>query len=153
MKTMITIMAVLAAAAGYAQSPTTNVGQDVATVNIILRETQSVVVKPGDDQIDLIYDSKEAYENGVSVTKPAHLQVFSTQDYELQSAVWQENLITQNDIYVNDVLQTRQFQSFYQGSRGSIDLDIEYKAKGSNEYLDKNKTTYSTQVIYTIQPR
>lgn len=137
----------------YAQSPNNNTGTNVATVNIILHDIQALVVTPGQEVIDLVYDSPEDYINGVQVTKSDHLQVFSTQDYYIKSAVWQENLITQNDIYVNNVLQSRLFQTIEQGVPGSRNIDITYGAKGNNEYLTKNKQTYTTQVIYEIVPK
>lgn len=154
MKQLLTIALVLMVAIGNAQqSPNSNTGVNTATVNIILRDVQSVVVQQGQDVIDLIYDSPEKYRDGVSVTKTNHLEVFSTEDYTLESAVWEENLITQNDIYINNVLQSRQFQPILQGTKGSRLVDIEYKAKGNNEYLDKPKKTYTTQVIYTLTSR
>lgn len=137
----------------YAQSPNNTTGNNVATVNIILHDIQTLVVTPGQEVINLVYDEPEDYINGVQVTKTGHLQVFSTQDYYIRSAVWQENLITQNDIYVNNVLQSRIFQTIEQGVPGSRNMDITYSAKGNNEYLDKNKQLYTTQVIYEIIPK
>lgn len=137
----------------YAQSPNNTTGNNEATVNIILHDIQTLVVTPGQEVINLVYSSPEDYINGVQVTKTGHLQVFSTQDYYIRSAVWQENLITQNDIYVNNVLQSRLFQTIDQGVPGSRNIDVIYGAKGNNEYLDKNKQIYTTQVIYEIVPK
>lgn len=133
-------------------SPNSNTGSNTATVNIILHDVQSIVVEE-QNVIDLVYDTPEKYQNGVSVERVGHLNIFSTGDYNVGAAVWQENLLTQNDIYVNNILMTRQFQSIYQGNAGSRLVDVEYKAKGNNEYLDKTKATYTTQVIYTLIPR
>ena len=151
--TPLIALLVLGTTAMAQNSPNSNTGSNVATVNIILMDLQSIVVAPGQNEVNLIYDSKEKYENGESVLKLGHLQAFSTQNYKIEAAVWQENLITQNDIYVNNILLNRQFQEIFQGNRGSTNYDVTYSAKGDNVYLDKDKRTYTTQVIYSILPR
>lgn len=133
--------------------PNSNTGPNVSKVNIILREFQTVVVKQGDEVVDLVYDTFEKYRDGVSVTKENHLTVFSTNDFEINSAVWQENLIYQQDIFINDVPQSRSFSKVHEGTAGVRDISITYRARGDYDYLTKEKKTYTTQVIYTINPK
>lgn len=133
-------------------SPNSNSGNNVVTVNIILKDIMSIEVIQASNVVNLEYNSEEDYQNGVTSNQVGHLNIFSTQNYKVLSAVWQENLITDKDIYLNNILQSRQYALLVSGTSGSNLLDVEYKAKGNNEYLTKNKQTYTTQVVYSIIP-
>ena len=151
MKSILSLLALLSVTLmGFSQSPSSNSGVNVATVNIILHDVQELIVNQAENVIDLVYDSRAKYEDGVSVVKSNHLQAFSTGSFNIEAAVWQENLITPLDISVNSVLLSRTFAPIYSNLNGNTLLDITYSAKGDFEYIDKNKQTYTTQVIYTI---
>lgn len=53
---------------------------DNVTVNIKFRPVQSIVVNPAADHqtVDLVYEDKDDYANGVSAEMLDHLEVFST---------------------------------------------------------------------------
>jgi hypothetical protein len=51
---------------------------DVATVNIIFRPIQSIVVNPAQKNVNLLYATKDNYANGVTAEMTDHLEVFST---------------------------------------------------------------------------
>lgn len=51
---------------------------DAVTVNIKFQPIQSITVNSGQKVVDIVYETKEDYNKGVSVTKDDHLTLFST---------------------------------------------------------------------------
>lgn len=125
--------------------------QQTASVNvsIVLKDVMSISV--ADTNVLLNYESNDDYKNGVKVLKTNHLTAFSTSPYKITSSVATDNLITQNDIYLNNQLQTRDNKTtLFTDAPGEKVYNVEYRGKGNYEYLLKEKKTYTTQVIYTI---
>ena len=56
----------------------TSATSDPVTVHIKFKPIQSIVVNSGQKTVDLEYNTKDDFANGVSVTKDDHLEVFST---------------------------------------------------------------------------
>lgn len=121
-------------------------------VQIKLHDVQTIVVN-GNNNILLEYFTQDDYQNGVSSQQNNHIQTFSTQDYFVKTKALQDNVITVNDVYLNNVLQTTQPQTLFSSVAGIHNYDVNYKAKGNLEYLTKPKTSYTVQVVYSIEPQ
>lgn len=148
MKKLFTILAsILNVSLFYAQNDTT------VTVNIKLNDIQTIAVNNGINEINLNYSTQSDYENGVSSFQSNHIATFSTMNYFVKSHVTQENVITNNDIYINGILQNVNNQNLFTNNSGNHLYDVTYSAKGSYEYINKNKTTYTLQVVYSIEPQ
>lgn len=132
--------------AGFAQNNQT------VTVNIKLHDVQTITVN-GSKTINLEYLSQADYENGVNSYQTNHLNTFSTADYFVKTKVMQDNVITNNDIYLNGILQNLQPQTLFTSGAGVHNYDVDYKAKGNYEYLTKNKINYTIQVLYSVEPQ
>lgn len=61
---------------GFAQ-PTQQRSDDV-TLNIKLRPIQTITINPAQKAVNLIYDTKDKYDKGVSREYADHIEVFST---------------------------------------------------------------------------
>ena len=143
MKNILTTVALLTTAVLSAQTAVN------VNVSIVLNDVMSIGV--ADTNVVLTYESNDDYKNGVKVLKSNHLTAFSTTPYKITSNVATDNLITQNDIYLNDQLQTRDNKTtLFTDAPGQKFYNVEYRGKGNYEYLTKEKKTYTTQVIYTI---
>lgn len=79
---------------------------DQVTVNIKFQPIQSIVVNPVSETVDLVYASKEDYNNGVYKTIADHLTVFSTGGFVVSVKADNENFVRTNGgtIPVSDVI-------------------------------------------------
>ena len=64
-----------------AQTPTNS---DNVTLNIKLNPIQTISVLPGEEKVDIEYTTINDYNNGVSVKRDNHLQVFSTGGFQVK---------------------------------------------------------------------
>jgi hypothetical protein len=153
-----------------------------ATLNINLYAVQTIEVNDSDHTVNLDYQTKEDYMQGVSLSKENHLKIYSTggfvirvrtSDLQLSSSTNSES-IDASDITVTAAKGTangldsftsaavqlsgtdREFISSTTGADRKT-FDITYSAKGDNKYLNlftknQNPTVYTTQVVYSILP-
>lgn len=63
-----------------AQTPSNT---DQVKVNIKFKPIQTLVVNPGQKTVDLVYSTKDNYQNGVSSDQADHLTVFSTGGFQV----------------------------------------------------------------------
>ena len=147
MKKVITLL--LLSVTTYAMS------QVSTSVNLTVRlhDVQTITINNGVNNIMLDYYTQSDYENGVSSLQTNHINTFSTQDYFVKTKVMQDNVITQNDVYLNGLLQTLNAQTLFTNSAGNHIYNVNYATKGNYEYLTKNKTNYTIQVVYNIEPQ
>lgn len=145
MKKLITVLALTSSMLALSQ---VNVN-----VTVRLHDVQSITVNNGINDLFLDYYTQNDYQNGVSSQQNNHIATFSTVNYFVKTKVLQENVITTNDIYLNGVLQTLNAQTLFSNSPGDHIYDVNYKSKGNYEYLTKNKTNYTLQVVYSIEPQ
>ena len=75
---LLIICGLLSIATATAEGGATSATSDQVTLSIKFQPIQSIVVTPGQKEVDIIYTSEEDYSHGVSVTKKDHLTVFST---------------------------------------------------------------------------
>lgn len=131
------------------------VAQTSANVNVTIRlhDIQTITVNNGVNNVLLDYYTQADYANGVSSLQNNHIATFSTQDYFVKSKVLQANVITANDVYLNGLIQTTNLQTLFTNSSGNHTYDVTYSAKGNYEYLTKNKTNYTLEVVYSIEPQ
>ena len=54
------------------------------TLNVKLQPIQTLVVNSSQNNVDLIYTSKDDYKNGVTSTKPDQLSIYSTGGFEVK---------------------------------------------------------------------
>lgn len=64
-----------------AETPTNS---DNVTLNIKLNPIQTISVLPGEEKVDIEYITIDDYNNGVSVKRDNHLQVFSTGGFQVK---------------------------------------------------------------------
>ena len=70
---LLILSSILGVSALYAQSKSAT-----TTLNIKLQPIQTIIVNGNQTEVDIVYNTKNKYNNGVSVTEKDHLQVFST---------------------------------------------------------------------------
>src|SRR5690606_37430535 len=74
------------------------------TLNVRLHHIQTLIINPDQKVVDLDYDTKDDYANGVQVTKNDHLQVYSTVGFGLKvKASGSEPTGTANTIAANTI--------------------------------------------------
>ena len=158
-----------------------NAKQGQVTLNINLSHIQTLVVNPNDGVVNLNYETKYDYEKGVSTKKENHLTVFSTGLFQVTvksesgdlkgTGDNKNNTILAADIEIlasngnNNNLDATMSKVNLSGSEQKIidsstggrelNYNVEYSAKGNDEYINKfakgeNPTVYSTTVTYTI---
>ena len=69
----VILSSILGVSALYAQSKSAT-----TTLNIKLQPIQTIIVNGSQTVVDIVYNTKNKYNNGVSVTEIDHLEVFST---------------------------------------------------------------------------
>ena len=126
--------------------------QQTVNVTIKLNDVQTIVVN-GTKNIKLEYFTQSDYQNGVKFYEANHVDTFSTQSYFVKTKALQDNVITHNDVYLNDILQTTQEQILFTNAAGIHSYGVQYGAKGNFEYLNKAKTSYLVQIVYSIEPQ
>lgn len=62
----------------FAMNANAQLTDSQVTLNVRLTPIQTIVVNAGQKTVDLNYDSKNAYEDGVTVSKADHLNIYST---------------------------------------------------------------------------
>lgn len=70
---LLILSSILGVSALYAQSKSAT-----TTLNIKLQPIQTIIVNGSQTHVDIVYNTKNKYNNGVSVTEIDHLEVFST---------------------------------------------------------------------------
>lgn len=70
---LLILSSILGVSALYAQSKSAT-----TTLNIKLQPIQTIIVNGSQTDVDIVYNTKNKYNNGVSVTEIDHLEVFST---------------------------------------------------------------------------
>lgn len=152
------------------------------TLNIKLKQIQTLVVNPTQSEVNLEYITEKNYNDGVSSKQYNHLKVFSTggfkvtakaKDANLTGVSGNENVISTTDISIKatagsnnnlrgDILSSTKLNganeiTLISSKNGGRDLnyDVEYSAKGGDEYINKyvkgeDPTVYTTTVTYTI---
>ncbi|SFW25708.1 hypothetical protein SAMN02927921_00762 [Sinomicrobium oceani] len=151
---------------------------DEVTLNVKLSPIQTLVVNQNQKTVNLEYDSKEDYENGVSETKQDHLTVYSTGGYQVKVKSSGSQLIgTSKNLDASTVkivasagsnpaneAQYASSQSLsaddkviVSSSTGGVDknFNVTYVGAGADAYLNyyvagQTPTVYTTSVTYTI---
>jgi len=157
---------------------------DNATLNVRLNAIQTLVVNSQQKTVNIDYTTKDHYKDGVSSKQANHLNIFSTGGFEVKVKSSGSELINQGTGGPNgninastikivatqgsqDALTEADYKQnvelsatdgiIVSSTKGARDknIDIEYKAAGNDEYLDKyvanqTPTTFMTTVTYTI---
>lgn len=154
-----------------------------ATLNINLYPVQTIEVNTTGMSVDLDYRNREDYQTGVEATANDHLKIYSTGGFaikvksassSLSSTLKNDSFIAAEDISITATKGTtngmEKFTSakvflspaeteLISSSTGAANrtFNINYRAKGDDEYLNKffnsqKPTVYTTQVVYIIEP-
>lgn len=175
---VILISSVLSVSGVFAQ----NESSRTATVNlkITLNPIQTITVNPDQNNVDLVYKSKNDYNDGVDKPMDKHLKVFSTGGFEVKvkSGEFLSNGITELNIPASHItVQATASGNTNGGSAGAVvtlgttekslitsekgGRDLEYNVTYTNKtdadayinhYLNGGveKNTFTTTVTYTI---
>lgn len=171
MKTTILTLSLLVTALVYGQT------SGNVTLNVNLHSIQSLVVNPSQEIVNLDYQTKADYLNGVSSLQQDHLEVYSTGGFKIQiqssDLVNPSETLSMSTITLiasngsNTPLGVDYFQTVLSSSPTTIvssnlggadkTFNVEYQGGGSNQYLNKyhsgeEPTTYTTVITYTISP-
>ncbi len=143
-------------------------------VNIKLQQVLSIKVQPSADAVNLEYNSKDDYLNGVSETKTGQLEVFSTGGFEVSVDDVAPFLSATDQIEANTVNVTPALTSgstttgvelktvalgdkaaIIESSQGikTTYFDITYAAAGEDAYTNKPLETYTANVTYSIMAK
>ena len=76
MKIKLLLLALIVSAMAFSQNS--------GTVNLIFKPIQSIEVNSTQKNVDLIYDTKDDYQNGVNLLQSDHLKVFSTGGFKIE---------------------------------------------------------------------
>lgn len=151
---------------------------DQVTVNIKLNPIQAILVNPTHDEVNIVYDGIDDYENGVSTVLAEHLSVFSAGPFAVSVKVDDDfsdgtNTIDADNVTITPTLSggvtdqvvlssvplTTNYQPIITSTVGGNGLkyDIEYdNTIGSNfTYMPKytlqsGTQIYSATVTYSI---
>jgi len=161
--------------ASYAEGDQTS---DNVTLNVTLEQVQSISVNTNQKTVNLVFQSASDYQDGVSSTQVDHLNVSSTTSFQVKvTALGDLSNSTSGDaIPVSTITVTPTVSSGYSGpaeetltgtslstsdqgiinsgTNGTVEThyDVEYKASGGENYINKSVGTYTTTVTYTISP-
>lgn len=157
--------------------------QNVAVLNINLYPVQTIEVNSASQTVDLDYKTRDDYRDGVSVTKTDHLKIFSTAAFAVKVRSEKPTLTnpdSTNSINSSDITMTASqgtstsggsFTSspvqlsgsdaeFLSSSKGGTNntFNVKYAASGGDKYINKrvngqSPTVYTTQVVFSIEPR
>lgn len=159
-KLFIASLMMVCGIATQAQTNTDNV-----TLNVKLNPIQTLIVKIGQETVDLDYVSRADYLNGVSSTQNNHLNVFSTGGFEVKvksagdlinnATAGPNGNIDASSIKITAIEGTQDALTgakheqnvllsdteglIVSSTKGARDknIDIEYQAAGGDAYLDK----------------
>lgn len=154
---------------------------DDVTLSVVLKPIQTIEISAATDKnIELIYDSKEAYAQGVEVELPDHLTVYSTGAFSVTAQSETDNIkhgngaetISASTINVlasngqanplsganyNNVSLSTTPTDLISSSTGGVNktFNVKYSGIGADGYLnnyfnDENPTVYTTTVTYSI---
>lgn len=150
--------------------------EDNVTLNVVLKPIQTLTIK-GDRIVNLEYKTRENYDEGVSVEKADHIEIYSTGGFEVKVKSSGPLVGTSTDnIDASDIkvvaskgTSNSLNPSFSTGTVlgtegatlltsevGGVDqtFNIKYEAAGGNKYLNlykgENPTIFETTVTYTI---
>lgn len=156
--------------AAYAQQGHT----DNVTLNVKLNPIQTLVVNPAQKTVDLTYQSKADYENGVNSLQNDHLEIFSTGGFQVKVKTEGSQLVNNqagpngninantvqiiptagsqaiaNAQYDSRLLSTDE-QVIVTSTKGAVDknINIEYKGANANAYIDYY-VAGQTPTVYT----
>lgn len=157
MKKSITILSLLFGMVLSAQS----IGSDVTQVNIILSQAASIEVLH--NNVNLIIDTANKYENGTNSNLTNHLKITSTLPYQLDMQLNNNftdalNFIPAEKVSITILgqtvpLSTNQINILPTNSASIARyLDVNYTLEGGNHLL-LPVGTYSAQLTYTLMPQ
>lgn len=148
----------------FAQSSAT------ATLNLKLHALQSISVHHGQKVVDLEYNTVEKYQEGVTVTKKNHIEVFSTGGFQVSVSANDLTKAGSTNILANTInveASEGNIQHATVTAYGSADLSLtaqpiitsstggnkerfDIKYSGQGLYINNDMGTYTTTVTYTI---
>lgn len=176
----LTIFCGLVSGTAFAQSHLIGPKTATATLNVKLYPIQTILIGT-DNTVNLEYQTKEDYSNGVTSNMTDHLIVYSTGGFAVKVKSDKENLeyTSKDEIAVSTInLQaslgsdnkltdakfpaveklTNSYASLISSSVGGTGLkfNVAYKGEGNNAYVNKyynveNPNVYTTTVTYTIE--
>ena len=159
--------------ASYAEGDQTS---DNVTLNVTLAQVQSISVNTAQKTVTLAFQSASDYQYGVSSTQVDHLNVSSTTSFQVKVMASGDLSNGTDEIPVSTITVTPTVNSGYSGpaeetltgtslstsdqgiinsgTNGTVEThyDVEYKASGGENYINKSAGTYTTTVTYTISP-
>ncbi|MFV0139675.1 hypothetical protein OBK16_07795 [Empedobacter falsenii] len=170
----LTIFCGLVSGMAFAQETAT------ATLNVKLNPIQTIVIG-GDNTVNLEYNTKDDYSNGVTANMNDHLVVYSTGGFAVKVKSENENLVREkgeskidvktinlvatlgsktelNAPTFKNVVLTDSDKTLISSKVGGTNLkfNVAYNGKGGDAYVNKynnveNPTVYTTTVTYTIE--
>lgn len=151
------------------------------TLNVRLHPIQTILVNTAQNTVNLDYVTSANYKDGVDIDQPDHLTVYSTGAFtvtvnsstdKLTNAAFSADNIESSDITITAKAGTTKpltgavptsvklgttAQPLITSDKGgnNVTFDINYAARGNDEYLNKyhkeeSPTVYTTNVTYTI---
>lgn len=164
-KSLLSLTLFLAAITAQAQTTAT------ATLNIKLNAVQSIQIHPGQNTTLLEYSTVADYNEGVSITRKNHVEVFSNSGFQVavsggdltgtSAATIEANTVrvTPSDGNVQHATPTytaaylsQTPQTIISSTTGGNKERFDIQYKGGTEYFLKARETYSTLVTYTVTP-
>ncbi len=155
-----------------------NANAQNVTLNVKLKQIQTLVVNTSQKVVNLEYVTKDDYVNGVTSVNPDHLNIYSTGGFQVKvksaNAAMQNGgkSIQANTIqikatagseavngaqYSQNVQLSANESTLVTSTTGGVNkkISIEYKGAGANAYLDnyvagQDPTVYTTELTYTI---
>ncbi len=161
--------------ANFARSQTTA----NTTMNVVLADIRSIKVNPAQNTVSLNFATASDYDNGVSSLQNAHLEISSTGGFIVSAKSSSPNLVNgANTIPVNTIKLTPSLSAIASNSTTigtptnrtislspiqttfissrlgatKVFFDVDYKASGGAQYINKAAGTYTSTITYTIDP-
>jgi hypothetical protein len=154
------------------------VNAQTVTLNVRLKPVQTLIVNTAQKTVNLDYNTREDYANGVTSLNADHLTVYSTGGFQVKiksgnsalvngSKTIQANTIQVKASAGTDPVNGAQYSPFsplsatettlVTSSAGVVDkkISVEYKGASANAYLDnyvtgQNVSVYTSELTYTI---
>ncbi len=175
----LTVFCTLTSGLAFAQSDLIGPKTATATLNVKLHPIQTILIG-ANSTVDLEYQTKEDYSNGVTKTMNDHLIVYSTGGFAVKVKSENENLVRKegdSKIAVNTinlvatlgsenkskstfskvVLDTSDKNLISSTDGGTaLKFNVAYSGIGKNDYVNnyynvEKPTVYTTTVTYTIE--
>lgn len=170
-KQILAAFALLMGLSSFAQTNSENV-----TLNVRLNPIQTLVVNPAQKIVNIDYDSKNDYAQGVTVPNPDHLTVYSTGGFQVKVKSGSANLqnaaagsngtiasnsiniiaeagsdAVENGVYTPQPL-TGEDKLIVSATTGGVDkkISVSYKGAGADTYLN-NYVAGQNPTVYTTQ--